>query len=65
VNLHVLLEVGGGCEGFAAFIADEWLLLRVDAAMSVEIGFLVESLVALVEVALERSGPAVDQFMSF
>lgn len=65
MNLDVLFEIGGSREGLAALLADEWLLLHMDASVSVEIGLLVELLIALIEVALIWLGTGMDQLVSF
>lgn len=65
MHLDVLLEVGGSSEGLTALLADERLLLHVDASMSVEIGLLIELLIALIEVALIWLRASMDQFVSF
>ncbi len=64
VNLYMLFQVSGCCEGFTAFFANEGLLLSVDASMAVEVGFLVKLLIALVEVAFIGPCASMDQFVS-
>ena len=64
MHLDVLLEVGGGGEGLAALLADERLFLHVDASVAVEVGLLIELLIALIEVALIRLSPRMDQLVS-
>jgi hypothetical protein len=63
MDLHMLLQVGGGREGLTALFADEGLLLGVDAPMAVEVRLLVELLIALIEVAFIGSGASVDQLV--
>ena len=62
--LYVLFQVCSCREGLTAFFANERLLLGVDATMTVEIGLLVEFLIALIEVTFIGSSPSVDQLMS-
>lgn len=64
MNLYVLFEVGGSCERFAALLADEWFLLHVDASVSVEVGLLIELLIALIEVTLIWFGSGMDQLVA-
>lgn len=65
VHLYVLFEIRSGCEGLAALLADEWLFLHMDASVSVEVGLLIELLIALIEVTLIRLSPGMDQLVSF
>ena len=64
VDLHMLFQVSRRCEGFAAFLADERLLLGVDTLVPVEVGLLIETLITVLEVALVGFNPLVGQFMS-
>lgn len=61
VDLDVLFEVGGSREGFAAFLTDEGLILGVDAFVPVEVGFLVEPLIAVDVVAFVGFYSLVDE----
>ncbi len=64
MNLHVLFEIGGCGEGFAAFLADEWFLLGVNSFVTVEVGLLVEFLVAVFVVALVWLYSRVNHFVA-
>jgi hypothetical protein len=62
--LHVLLQIGRGGEGFAAFLADKRFLLGVDAFVPVQVRLLVEPLLALLVITFVGFGASVSEPMS-
>lgn len=63
MDLNVLLKVCGCCKGFTAFFTNKRLLLSVNPLVTIQIRFLVESLLTILKVTFVRLNTLMYEFM--